>query len=721
MRKPILAVVCLMILLSLLSFSPPRFTHPVVQAQATSHPRLWIRQQDVATYRAWANFDNPLFVQLNAIAEEGRGLFESGILPVEDYGTTAWEEYPTENYAMLFAFMSLIHPDEATRQTYADYARTLLMHVMNAALPGVAEAPFQYEAFALSDRSRWYGLGFPLTVDWIYPTLTDTDKAAIHTVFSRWCAENRTAGTTTNNHPEPVGVVNDPVLVQDRAYIRFSSNNYYAAHMRNMGLMGLALDSADDADGALATCLSESVGAWLYVTDFLQRNDVRGGMSAEGLEYSPQTNGYTLQLLLALYTAGIGTSLGQQASIDDNPFWEDSVAAYIHSLSPRPVLFDWRGEAYQPAWYGSGQNYYMPDPIESFGPLGIYDRLTGNTERLNTLRWIETFTPIGGEAGFFDRMNFEQFHVPILYFLLFDPTLPPPTDPRADWPTSFYAPGMRRYLARTDWSPDAAFFTYSNSWNWVDHQAANANAIEFYRQGEWLTKVRVGYDLDYLSSDQMNTLAIQNTQPEPQDYRQMLWERGSQWLYNPAGDPAEPVIAEGEGYVAIYGDATNAYNSTYENMLDVQHASRSVVWLKPDVLLIYDRAVTTSPGFKRFWLNLPAPATTDGNVTTMVTASGQQLQIVALLPTEISTSVIELSDEPSGSPAVGETMTHRYGAEAVGNPTEAVFIHVLVGLDAGATAPAITLVNADPNAPVVQVGDSLVTFGDQGREIGVQP
>ncbi len=718
MRKSVLAVICLVLLLSFVPFSP---APPVTQAQSASHPRLWIRQQDIATYQAWANDGNPLWVQLNAIAENGRAAMEAGTLPAADDGTTAWVEYPVENYAMLFAFMSLVHPDEATRTLYAGYARTLLMAAIHAAVPGVAEAPFQYEAFALSDRSRWYGLGFPLTVDWIYPTLTAEDKAAIHTVFSRWCSENRVAGTTTNNHPEPVGVVNDPALVQDRASIRFSSNNYYAAHMRNMGLMGLALDAADDPDGAMATCLNEAVGAWLYVTDFVQRNDVRGGLSAEGLEYSPQTNGYNLQLLLALYTAEVGTALGPQVSIDDNPFWQDSVTAYVHSLSPRPAPFDWRGDAYQPAWYGSGQNYLMPDHIESFGPLGIYDRLTGNTARLDTLRWIQTQTPIGGEAGLLDRMNFEQFHVPILYFMLFDPNLPPATDPRTDWPTSFYAAGMRRYLARTDWSPDATWFTYGNSWNWVDHQAANANAIEFYRGGEWLTKVRVGYDLDYLSSDQMNTLAVQNTQPEPQDFRQMLWERGSQWLYNPAGDPAEPIITEGEGYVAIYGEATQAYNSTYENMLDVQHASRSVVWLQPDVLVIYDRAVTASAGFKRFWLNLPAPATTEGNVTTMVTASGQQLQIVALLPTEITTSVIALGDEPSGSPAVGEIMTHRYGAEVVGNPTEAVFVHVLIGMDAGATAPTITLVNGDPNAPVVQIGESLVTFGDQGRQIEVQP
>lgn len=693
----------------------------VTHAQGAAHPRLWVRADDLPRLRGWAVETNPVWMQLAALTTEAAAAMDAGQLDSGDTGSTAWEEYPHETYAMLFAFMSLVHPDQAARDDYANRARTLLMEMMNQAAQGAADAPFRYPAFSTSDRSRWYGLGFALTVDWIYSYLSAEDKATIRTVFLRWCEENRTATTTNHNHPEPVGVTNDPVLLSDRSLVRWSGNNYYAAHMRNMGLMALALDPADDPDGTLRAYLDNATGAWLYIIDHLTRTDVAGGMSAEGFEYGPQTFGYVAQFLLALYTAGEADPAlrGQQVTFEGNPFWDDSVMAYLHSLSPAPAQHEWMGSIYQPAWYGSGQNYHMPDPIESFGALGVYDMLTSNTDRLNALRWIETYTAPGGADGMSERMDAGALHVPILYFLLFDPAAPAPTDPRVSLDTTYYAPGMRRLSARTDWTENATWFVYANSWNDVDHQSGNANSIEFYRNGEWLTKVRVGYDLDYQTSENVNTLAIQNTPPEHTDYRYMIYERGSQWLYSASGDPAEPVITYGDGYITAYGEATNAYNSDYEGSTDVVLATRSVVWLMPDAIVIYDHAITQSPGFKRFWLNLPTAATTADNLTTMITPSGQQFWIYTLLPADAALSVIELGEEPSGTPANGDLVRYRFGAEATGNPTEAYFLHVLVGGDGGATPPAVELLSADPATPSVRVGDQVVAFA--GENITVSP
>ena len=226
----------------------------------------------------------------------------------------------------------------------------------------------------------------------------------------------------------------------------------------------------------------------------------------------------------------------------------------------------------------------------------------------------------------------------LLYFLLFDPDAPPASDPRPLFPLNFFAPGTGRLLARTSWDTNAAWFTYRLGWVQIDHQLGDGNQIEFYRKGEWLTKERTGYDLDGGASDNHNTLALENDPPEhnePGDYRRILWERGSQWTYNPAGDPSIAALSLQPGFVHVAGDATPLYNSTYEGTTNVLHASRSLLWIKPDFVVVLDRARSgRTDRFKRFWLNLPAQAAVSKSTATVRTASGQQLRITSLLPAE---------------------------------------------------------------------------------------
>ena len=694
-------------------------TLPSLAQAPTGHPHLWITEAQLPLLRANANPDNPIWVQLLSLAEESIALMDDGILPIQDIGDNSWVEYPNENHALLLAFVSLVHPDEAIRADYAQRARVLLMYIIEQAALGVAEdTAFRRPDFALTDRSRWYGAGFGLVVDWIYPILSSEDKALIAQVFIRWCDENRNAYTTNNNRPEPIGVVNDPILIADPLYHRWSNNNYYAAHMRNMGLMSLSLNPEDDPSGALVTCLDEAMGAWMYVLDNSFRTDTQGGLGAEGFEYSPQTLGYTAQFLLALYTSGYADTYSQ-TRFENNPYWDDVIRAYLHSMSPATHANDDFGDVYVPAWYGSGQLYMMPDHIALFGALGYYAYLTGDSEMYSATRWIQTHSAPGGESGLLERMDYEQYSNPILYFLLFQPDARVVTDPRPTLPTTFYASGLRRLLARTDWSPDATWFTYSLSWNTVDHQSANGNAVELYRKGEWLTQVRVGYDLDYLASDNQNTLLVQNNPPSYDDWRYMLYERGSQWLYIPSGDPNPPTWTEGADYIAITGDATPLYNSDYAESTSVTRVVRQVVWLKPDIVVIYDFALTEISGFKRFVLNLPADATITDKTALMTTPKGNQLSIVNLSPMATEMRVMELVDEPSEAPARYQTMTHRYIASTVDNPTEAYFIHVLVGADSGAVLPEISLIDTNPTAPIVNIAGRTIAF--DGVNITVSP
>ncbi len=704
---------------------------PLAAGIVTGHPRLWVRAEDLPRLRALANGCNPYYRDgLAVLAETAKQNMDSGNVPGQDTGVASWVEYPTEEHALLFAFMSLIHPDASEREAYAARARKLLMFVMNEAAKGPAEGkPFRDLSFSWNDRSRWNGRSFGLTVDWIYPSLSASDKATIRKVFLRWSEELRTEG---RYRPEPVGRTNDPAMLADLRLVRYSVNNYATAGMRNMGYMAMALDPADDPDNKLHDYLKDAIGARLYLIDHMLKTDARGGLSPEGFEYSPQALGYVVEFLLALNTAGQADPAkwgSQVSSLVDNSFWNDSIPAFLNSLSPAKFAFtgdlSYLGEVFQPAWYGSGSNYWAPDMIELYGPLGIYDQLTGNLQQLEKLRWVETYTPLGGKEKLLPKRigNPDNFGTAIEYYLLYDPAAAEPADPRLSLPLDYFAEGTGRLLARTSWKPDATWFDYALGWNMIDHQTMDGNTFELYRKGEWLTMRRVGYDYDYALSDNQNTMAIQNDKPGREDYRLFIWERGSQWPYNDAQPKILSRIVT-EKYVYVTGDATSLYNSAYEQLNSVSQAVRSIVWLKGDgasndVIVVYDRTATARPDqFKRFWLNLPAELKVQGQSGVMATASGQQLFLNSLLPAGAQLSVNPAVNEPSDEPAVGDNTKYKLKVEPSSPAQEVKFLTVLQGADKGASAYPVALVESQAGTAYqgAVVGKTAVLFPVQVSE-----
>jgi hypothetical protein len=687
-------------------------------ATVSQHPRLWVRAADLPRLRSWARASNPTWAALAQAAARARDVYDAGKIP---RGPGCFDEsgvYTCEGYAELFAFLSLIDADERTRRADAARAVRLLMAVIDEAHKGTREGnPLRDPAFAVSDRSRWSGEAFGVTVDWIYPWLTDAQKRTIRDVFLRWSAELTRATTTSHNHPEPLGVFNDKRLVSDRTRVRYSANNYFTAHARNLGLMALAFDAADDPGGQLRAYAGSATGAWLYMVDDMLRSDGRGGLPPDGLEYGPQTFAYVAELLLALHTAGVDESTrAPQARFDGNPWWDELIPAWFHLMSPRTVEHSWMGSLYQPAWFGEGQKYYLGDPVDLFAPLGLWARDVGDERRLAASRFIVRNLAPGGVEKLDERIaKNDDFRQSIFYFLLFDPSAKAPADPRPSLPRAHFAPGLGRLYARTGWDRDAATFDFGIGWNRIDHQHADGNSFGFYRHGEWLTKERTGYGPNIACSDYHDTLAVENDKPyhakDEGDYRRIIWQRGSQW----GGD-----LNDGDGkllahvvddrYVYGLGDATTLYNSSYENAVDVTRVVRAIVWLSPDVVIVYDRAGTKKDGrFKRFWLQLPALPTVSGKRAFVRTPTGQQLIVTTLLPSDaqLAGEMAEPLKENS-EPAELDPMVARLRVES--RAREVRFLHVLEGADAKST----------PDDPVlVDAGDELVAVALRARGLVV--
>lgn len=734
-----------LLVLSLVGLALPSLAQPV-----TTHPRLWITQADLPRLRALASPGNPLYSQAlqpalaDAVATYQTRFFPGGVaaVPFPDEGSTNWEPYPVEAYAEFFAFHSLVDPSPSARIQYAQYARNLLMYAMDRAVLGAAPGvPFRHPAFSTFNRASWWGEGFPLTVDWIYDAvdgsgqriLTAADRATIRTVFLRWTSECLNAATSGNEHPQPVGVVNSPALLSDPEQLRWGMNNYYQAHARQVTLMALALDAADDPGGTLRGYVANATGAWLYQEYALLEEAPKviaayglpagttglgagsGGIPPEGHMYGAAV-GHVLESLLALRTAGYDDPAlsGPQIELIRSGYWDRWFAAILGSLAPAPRVFpevSYLGPLYQMSAHGDILHLYMPtDWSDPFGVLAALDRSLGNEARLAKSRWVMQNVVEGGSDAFLDRARNiwgnAYAKLAILHFLAFEPGAAT-ANPRTSLPTVHWDPSAGQLLARTDWGSQATLFSFRSSWKTISHQVGDSGGFDFLWKGEWLTKELSGYsDNGNIGTPQYkNSLSIQNRCSCPsgqpgnlQWYEGTAWSSGGQWLWaSAAGDPST-LASTGPDWAFVSSDLTNLYNrpdvwTPANSATDVLHASRSVAWLSPDHVVVYDRADTATAGlFKRFHLNLVTSPVVAGNFATETLPGGQQLFVTTVQPAAATTSVSSIA-------SVGDLIAslepgrYRMTVEDPSNPSSVRFLHVLQGADAGHAVDPILAVS----------------------------
>jgi hypothetical protein len=667
------------------------------------HPRLWLTAKDLPKYQSWATASNPVYANgLLPMAMDFKSLVDSGALPSD----TCHSNFRYCEAAMeTFAFMSLLSSDQGARDQWAGLAHTLLMHMIADAKLGSDPNGngVRKEDYSISDRSRAQGRSWGLTVDWIYPYLSAQDKADIREVFLRWADENVHADKTSANHPEPIGVFNDPQLVAKEGYTKWSLNNYYSAHTRNLGLWAMCLDPADDPGNTLHNYLDNSTGAFLYVTDYLTRHAAQGGLAPEGFEYAVVTLEYNLELLLALHTAGLDdpAKRGDQVAIYKNPYWAAVLPAYLHAVGPGPVPLGNGVPVYNDfASYGDLEVYKPYDPtINDFaavlGPLGLYYGAIGDQARADAHRWTMLNIAPGGPDLVAARASEANSHWgSLFYFMMMDPNAAAAADPRPAWPTDFWVEGMRFLFARTGWTKDDTYFVWQMPWNHIDHQHADANTFGLFRKGEWMTTERPGYDQHFLYSPSHNSMAIQNDPPTvSSSLNNEAYNEGSGWLYGSKGDGTVVGHSVGADYAYATGDATDLYNTDVYGAADVAHASRSIVWLKPDHVVLYDRATSKTAGrFKRFYLHLHEDPAINGNVASANNKSGQKTFVTSLLP---QGATLSNDPMPAGDmAAAGAEMHGRLRVEPKNVGLDERFLHVVQGADAGASADAATLIQS---------------------------
>jgi hypothetical protein len=670
--------------------------------------------------------------------------------------TQGYTGYLTEEYGLILAFNSLIDPNPSHRITYAQYARNMLMYAMNqAALGTLSGAPFRDPLFATYNRANGSGEEWPLIVDWIYdaadasgnPILTASDKLTIRNVFMMWAAACETASTTGGDSPQLAGVLDSLLLLPNDLPYRFAANNYYTGHARLMTMMALAIDPADDPainssqpvstlGNSLRSYLSDALGAWLY-QQYAMYGDASavagaygipgsgagfglasGGLPPEGMLYGV-SYGNLLGGLLALQTAGFNNPAyagytGPQIGMLSAPMWDRYVQGIFSSLTPTGSVptqpgESYLGQVYQFGSYGDLLRFYVtPDYMASFALLALLEQANGQATHVADARWFDYNVVQGGPPAFYTRMTDPYtFEDTVLYYLLYDPSVSPASaqDPRSSYPTMFVDPAAARIVAHTDWSATGTMFDYRASWESINHQDGNAGQFELFRKGEWLTKEMSNYDNNGLGMTVYyhNTLGLQNTCPSGDPAAVVGWweggelANGGQWMIGEnAGDPTTQ-ISNGAGYVYANTNMTNLYNrpdiwTPADSIDNITQATRSILWLNGDYIVVYDRATSQSSGlFKRWNLTLITNPVINGKVATETLPSGQQLFVQSLLPVNSTITARYAAGDLS---LVAELEPSQYvmTIQDPSNPTDTRFLHVLQGADQGAAmAPATYL------------------------------
>jgi hypothetical protein len=727
----------------------PVTTHPRLWITQSDLPRL----QSWAT-SSNAIYQQGMLPVLNQAIGIYNAQFFPGGAPNPNYpdpgDTQGYTGYLTEQYGAVLAFNSLIDPNPANRILYAQYARNLIMYAMNiAALGPLSGAPFRDPTFPTYNRANGQGEQWPLIVDWIYnttdasgnPILTASDKATIRTVFLLWANECLNASTAGGDHPTPVGVTNSLQLLPNNLPYRMASNNYYIGHAREIAMMALSIDPTDDPQinasvpsstlgNTLRSYILDATGAWLYqqyamVGDPAVVADAygiggngagfglaSGGLPPEGMLYG-ESFGFALGELLAFQTAGFNnvTYSGPQINLIGAPVWDRYVTGIISSLTPTAQVFaeqPWLGPVYQYGSYGDILRLWVtPDYMRSFSLLAMLDEKLGVDTHIDPARWFVVNAAQGGPSDLMLRITEPwSFTETILYYMLLDPAAAAGADPRPTYPTIFYDPGAGRIFAHSDWSSNNTMFDYRASWESINHQDGDGGQFEFFRNGEFLTKEMSNYDNNDLGQTSVyhNTMALQNacangTPTNLQWFEGGEWADGSQWiLATNAGDPIT-IMSSGPGYIYAASNLTNLYNrpdfwSPPDAATNITQATRSIVWLNNDYIVVYDRATSQNTGlFKRFNLSLVSNPAINGHVATETMADGQQLFIQTLLPLNATASAI-YGVSTLNAIAQLEPTQYIFTVEDPTLPVDTRFLHVLQGADPGAAMAPATYVQS---------------------------
>ncbi|MBK9035828.1 MAG: hypothetical protein IPL61_32035 [Myxococcales bacterium] len=457
-----------------------------------------------------------------------------------------------------------------------------------------------------------------LTYDWCFDATSASQR-------TRWIAYANQAVWNVW-HPDDANW-GGPVMAWSGWSIDNPSNNYYYSFLRATMLLGIATrGETPEGEQWIAKFRDDKIGGQLLPTF---ERDLVGGGSREGTGY-----GVAMKNLFELYDFWQGST--GEALADTTGHSRASMLHMMHATVPT---------------------------LDRIAPIGDHSRdsealwFDYHRHYLQTLTYLFEDDPLAARAtSFLAATSVPEMDQPFMYVydFLYSTTITPA--PFTDLGRAYYAPGVGQLYARSSWATDATWLSFIAGPYTESHAHQDQGSFMIYK-GAWLA-----YDGVVDSQDGLRQ--------EPEAHSLLRFERGGATIGQREGTTSQmAAVARGPGWLHAAGDLTAAFGSS----APIDRWQRELVFLEPDVVVIYDR-VTAAADVAQVWqLVAPASFTVAGAAAT-TTSGGHALRVQRLLPATATGTAGGLGGDFTGG--------FRYDERSMGTTHH---LHV-VSLDGAVTA-----------------------------------
>jgi Heparinase II C-terminal domain len=652
------------------------FLAPSVWAQ-TPHPRIWLDSATMTRLTALKNANDATWVALKATADA------DAALTVEAYSQSSCTGsdicYVYEGYGWYNAVLPLALAYQMTGSTtYSNQVKAILNAFSTA-----GSSPCKVDQ---GYPSRSAVLALAIGYDWIYPTLSSTDKTNYTTVLDACWTWVQASGYLWNTTANPY-------------------SNYFGGHLLGYGLAALAVEGDDANSASMQTAILNEFNNNVVPT-FTTTGGFTGGFPVEGYNYGFTHFIRIFQYMLAMKTAGKTDLFTTYTS------WMKTAAThFIYDERPDNWAVNDEGD-----WPAS-----VTRILYQIIPVAMAGLLNGSNEGgwMVHLNANLATPPHGIVASAFDG--------PATWESFFYNRGQADVDYTATQPVYFYSPGDEHTIVRTDWTTSAVHTTFHGGVvKYADHDSHAAGHLAIQRGADYLLINAAEWQgVDGVVGNP-NTTELANWHLNTLFY----WDQGTSC--RAIGGAIEGQFAgcqmnwatpntvkhkEGTGYAIQEAPLQNAYaiNADSGNTRTLSNYVRSYVNIN-DVSFVFDRITAPSTSLRKLeWhtsaLNSASPAgvatalSLSGGLGT-VTVGSSKLWINTLLPA--FPTISQIADNTTW--ASGTNMaTQRFEVSdpnASSCSTNCLFLTVL--------APTASTVSSMPTATLINTNKYKGGFYNDG-------